>query len=1142
MCAAIEDAVEEIEGVRSVKSLCTSDDAFRRIYLSRGIPIDPVIYKCQRILRVFNILTGMIRNKSKSFFNAYVAELNSIFYSLGIMATPTIKQRLAKIEVGKGDDFYQDALIALSSSAQYLSAGGSYLGTYLLQTFNIVLWGDQWRLWNLWARCDTRKLPVEALGIPVISPIAVTFWGPMASCYLRSSMSVNFSKLRYATWLVDGMTQVPEIINSTDFREGPSKSFRPFSCLSSAGNNGIFSTMRPGKISSRVNRRHEVLKWCLPDEWLEISSKTPSMENFLKHVEHLVLKLPKEMRVNDTSFFCRMSEPWISPDRKAFFSKGRGMMAAYGIASAGKLSYNEMVSLVAKREGEGVFARLLPQGPALVGFQKTLRSVLTNHMNEIDLVSRQTTIVPVRGWNLSRPNSSPCQIALTNSLFGFHNERTVSMFLEQVGERGIPWALRAGIRPSSLIDLDLVDRGTKISDAIIAAKAAMQTLVSSMRGRTKGVYPVDAPTQSRREVIYSIITKKYTETAGLDIHTVLIDDPAPRALLLTRSEDSSRVLADAIERNLNEHLAWIAARFEPDEMTDVHVNSGQVDITLANDISLDEDRNDEYHVVRIANSTPVNTAREISTWVPTNVRLRFTKKVLSNVLDAAYSGTKYISINDQFVKNLGRSGVSHRAFSEDGWNLGIPRHIITQVKEKDKIKYTHNLIVQCLPGQESGEIRFAAADTDPVWDVKWMGDLMNFVIKKRKFRVNRSYRMGRFDTVRVSYVNHLQEFETFSSSTSSFSYIKAGESVIPLVGLSNTRVLNLVDGDGLDTEEVKMAVEWADELRAVIEDKGEMAEDVVPKIIDFCGIPMDLTRLGKCFKRLSLPRALTNIRMNPSLIGASLIMMVQRVDLKYLNRWALSIRTGARCPPIDRTKEKEGKTVETAQTRYAFAYNTLDDTMRYTHWKKDVDEQLETIYEEEAWELEDKEDDSEEGAMLFESNDEIFRLLGFDWGLNVGIAPGLEDEPILSSGEESYAEEEFSLEYDMDSDEDIGGVYIPEPDIDDPEFASNVDEEAYESDSETDDRVFSGHFSYPSWRRGMFETERMYINIEKWATTECWRRFDHRYNSIYDIAFELYAVRWKRDSIEELIRLLSDIHSKMDLFKILIFSLRPRLR
>nr|QGY72640.1 RNA dependent RNA polymerase [Plasmopara viticola lesion associated mycobunyavirales-like virus 3] len=350
MCKVIEEIFYRKYGDKVImKSFCTSDDSSRIIVIDSDLPQVQVIKELHSIIRRTGCIFNIIRNEAKSAFNFHIAEFNSTFFKKGVMATPTIKQRISKIDAGAGQNHVEDYMAALSSSANYFTIGGSYAGAITLSILNIVLHTEQWSRWKIVLQPDQYFKPVELGGFPVIEPFSTCLAGAVSNLYLRASNYVTDDE--YARVFSTIITENPEEIRLSDYHRVPkslSDDANAIKIFKNTGALGIYSLVRTDKKLSQFEKRHGLSKWALPDSFITLKKHSPDP----KHLIYQIFKngcmslFSESAGVN--SFYKRFTDPWLSSERQCVKISKKSILVLLGFSVDMKYSYKQIEDSLSK--------------------------------------------------------------------------------------------------------------------------------------------------------------------------------------------------------------------------------------------------------------------------------------------------------------------------------------------------------------------------------------------------------------------------------------------------------------------------------------------------------------------------------------------------------------------------------------------------------------------------------------------------------------------------------------------------------------------------------------------------------------------------------------------------------------------------
>jgi len=166
--------------LKMAKAAVSSDDSIMTLvlYMEKR-------YKLEKSM-IWEILTkvgdkvgsffSILKNKSKSAYNIFIAEFNSKFYFRRKAAMPTAKFKAAKLEIGMGTNPTADLAQALNSASDYLSSGGSYLGAYVIISLNTLMIKEHW------TRHLTKDSNLSYLGsMKIIEPLSNFYCLPIVT-------------------------------------------------------------------------------------------------------------------------------------------------------------------------------------------------------------------------------------------------------------------------------------------------------------------------------------------------------------------------------------------------------------------------------------------------------------------------------------------------------------------------------------------------------------------------------------------------------------------------------------------------------------------------------------------------------------------------------------------------------------------------------------------------------------------------------------------------------------------------------------------------------------------------------------------------------------------------------------------------
>jgi hypothetical protein len=343
MCLFVQECASTVFGKSvNMKTFCTSDDASRLIVISRDRGRVQTVKQIHGIIILAGNLFNILRNDAKSAFSFYISEFNSIFFKNGILATPSLKQRISKIDIGSGSNHVEDYMTAISSAANYFSIGGSYVGACILSILNITLHTEQWSRWDR-VRDNRYYLPVELDGFPVIEPLTTCLSGAVSNNYLRSAHLV--SSKEYAAIFSSIVSEKPEEFKLSDYFRIPkniSEDSDSIKIFKNSGALGLHSLNRTDKKLSQFEKRHSMSKWIFPDHFLTLRKDSSDSKFFLYNIYKNGCMSLFQQGLGVNSFYKRFTDPWVSSDRKCVRVSKSSVLLTLGLKSDIKYSYNEI--------------------------------------------------------------------------------------------------------------------------------------------------------------------------------------------------------------------------------------------------------------------------------------------------------------------------------------------------------------------------------------------------------------------------------------------------------------------------------------------------------------------------------------------------------------------------------------------------------------------------------------------------------------------------------------------------------------------------------------------------------------------------------------------------------------------------------
>jgi len=661
--------VTEIYPTVTLKFLATSDDAECVEFIPFGLNrVEVVKFTHSAGLRVGNLF-NIVRSNPKSAFNFHIAELNSIFFKRGTMATPSLKQRIAKVDVGMGVNHMEDYLSAMASASNYLASGGSYMGSVILTVLNFVLHTEQWLRWEF-VKSDNYYKPVELGGFPVIEPITTILSGGVANFYQRISNSMGADE--YAKLTVNSLLCPPEELSLADFSrtgsERVKKSFqaRDLTIFKGTGPLGIFQMVKTDRKLSQFERRHGISQWLIPDEFATIRRDSPRAGDFMFSIFRGTSVSTLETNLGVNSFFVRMAEPWASYTRPCLrMSEHSPFKSIMGVTTE-VMSHKDFSDVLKNLTySEASFkmnqaARIIPHKPEFEIMEAQLSVRFRDAKSIMTFLSSQ------EAETFKKVSISPTiqRVTLRGHTASDSDSYLLAMIKTMAGKKSAPLINEYKRLATAYTSIDVPEPKDPMPlvDAVVLADNAISLYEKFIRKDTKMILPnrVD----DLRELCHDIISNKFAERLGM-----VLDGSVKLDVERSKPYAHSKWFQDLIK---------ISSSFETSVANSVinggHIPSSVVGITSARAVIT---RGDIFEITSSAAPTRtilvdakskdafVNTIR---TWCSAKVKLVLSRETINSFLNGRltfahdyyighdtffrYAKTKYLNFNSGSSKGL----------------------------------------------------------------------------------------------------------------------------------------------------------------------------------------------------------------------------------------------------------------------------------------------------------------------------------------------------------------------------------------------------------------------------------------------------------------------------------------------------------
>jgi len=727
------NVVSEIHPTVVTRALTTSDDAEVISFIPHKMDKIAIVKEVHCVsLRVGNLF-NIIRSNPKSAFNFRIAELNSIFIKRGVMATPSIKQRIAKIDVGSGLNHIEDFLSCLSSASNYMSSGGSYMGTVILSVLNLVLHTEQWLRWGF-VKSDHYYKPVEMGGFPVIEPISCVVSGGISNLYQRVGHLLNAEA--YSRLVVSSLLCPPEEVSLEDFaRQGServkkSMALDNLTVLRGAGPMGMVQHVRTDRKLSQFERRHGISTWVIPESFASLRRDSPLASYFLFSIfrSTSVSTLDNSLGVN--SFFIRMAEPWVSYTRKCMkisdsspFSKfftGDGVMLSHKefnerVTSLSPIEAGyEVVAAYHRCTRREEFMIMEAQLAARLADSMILLKFLLSQEAESFRVAKSSPSiqdVTLRGHTAS--DSDSYLLAMIKTLSGRKSERLINEY-------------KRSLHAYDNINVTIPTKPIPVLSAVVMADNAISLYNKFIRRSTKMTLPNKV--EDLRQLCLDIINNKFTERFGMILEGDLELNPE-RSKPYAHSKWYQEILT--LSQSIEDKLANSVLKREEVDWPKVGIVSERAVLTRNDMFEISNTTAPEKTVVLDAKSKD-HFVNMIRTWMAAKVRFTLTRNTINSLIDGklTFAHDYYIGSN-QFYRYTKGKYFEIKAGQAKGMHV-----IQTTIKDngkKRKVTYRHLIYF----GEDVTNRSIDVNLTPGVAQDKWLINLRDSLTEVKKIELNR---------------------------------------------------------------------------------------------------------------------------------------------------------------------------------------------------------------------------------------------------------------------------------------------------------------------------------------------------------------------------------------------------------------------
>jgi hypothetical protein len=383
MCRSLADVIFKISDKVYITSFVTSDDNLREISISKTY--DNSIYTFIRmylnaVLSTSNLF-NIVRNMSKSVINENAAEFNSVFYFKNALAVPTLKHRVAYIDAGTGTDYVQDVLSAISSGSNYISAGGTYVGSFIVSVTNVTICLEQYKGWfKIKEQNKGLNRSVFLGGIPVIEPASTLISGPLSALAAREHMNFKVTMRTLSKIVVSNVMNDPTSISQTELLRGASSiSKKDFMFMIPTSVSGLITLSRPLRKDSRFMSRHNLTEVSLDIKTLLIDKYASTFNNFMLGLMLGIGSTTYEELLYTNSIIQRFTEPWINIENAKYKVSSNTILSKLYVALPTKVSQKQLDDFYMSKSAEVTLQDIYSQN---YEFNSSIRNIASNALTD----------------------------------------------------------------------------------------------------------------------------------------------------------------------------------------------------------------------------------------------------------------------------------------------------------------------------------------------------------------------------------------------------------------------------------------------------------------------------------------------------------------------------------------------------------------------------------------------------------------------------------------------------------------------------------------------------------------------------------------------------------------------------------------
>jgi hypothetical protein len=821
---AHSSVIREMYNGVSVKFLATSDDSEGIGFIPYGMNRVQVVKTIHATgLRVGNLF-NIMRSNPKSSFNFIIAELNSIFFKKGQMGTPSLKQRISKIDVGSGLNHIEDYMTALSNASNYLAAGGSYMGSVIVTVLNLVLHTEQWLRWDF-AKSDHYYKAVELGGFPVIEPITTILSGGIANMYQRVSGAMHPDA--YSKLVVNSLLCPPEELALADFSRTDDPEARrshtigDLTIFKGAGPLGIFQLARTDKKLSQFEKRHGMSAWPIPDSFVSLNRASPLLSDFVYTLYRSTSVSTLDTGLGVNSFFIRMAEPWVAYDRKCMrLSRSSPFKTVFNPDSLFFSHRGLSDKLKEKSQTDGIQAmieasRVATPRPEFEIMEAQLAVRFRDAKSVMEFFGSQEA----ESFKLTRCAPSIQKITLRGHSAADSASYHLAMIKSLSGRRSAP--LINDFKKLSVaydsIDVPEPAEPLPLLDAIVLADNAVSLYEKFIRRDTKMILPNKV--DDLKELCLDILSNKFAERLGIVLEGNLELD-AER----TRPHAYSKWYQDLLRVSLQyeDSVAQSVLHGRPAPSSVVNILSPRAVISRTDHFSISAVPSAVRTVLVDARSRE-NFVSTIKTWVSANVRFSLSRETINSLI-----GGRLVWAHDYYIGHdtFFRFAKGKYFKVKAGTTEGTHAIMTTTKKTNNRLSTTYRHIFMFPESVEGRTITLTPSEQHS--NDEWVKKLVAAIDNRRGTQSGRWNSLGRLtgtdihtrrktfeenDFYMFTHITPGTTFEVIPSEDSLTMSITGASVTLPIAYFTPQSVDELKLGYTLKHEDLKLGVEMYQKLQ-----------------------------------------------------------------------------------------------------------------------------------------------------------------------------------------------------------------------------------------------------------------------------------------------------------------------------------------